>query len=577
MMKTYTIKGLIPLIEFMISREKFLFCLDTTQKIQHPSRKMEGPIAPVTELVSLYNIFGKANPFFVELAEKEYEGERIRNLDVIEKGKNWKNSLSLYQATGEEKYLQAAKNGADVYLRQRVETPQTDFSDPTSGGAFFWTGFTSKWIDLLRLYEITEEDKYLKAAQEGARQYTMFMWMSPKIPDTTITVNEGGKAPLYWYLERKGHAQMYFPEEEVPAWRLSEIGLTPESSSTSSGHRAIFMANYAPWMLRLGYYTDDAYLREAAKAAIIGRYQNFPGYHINTARTTAYEKADYPLREHKELSVNSFHYNHIMPMASMLLDYLVTDAFVESDGQINFPSEFIEGYAYLQNKFYGHKAGKFYEDDDVYLWMPAGLLKTSNVELNYIAARNDENLYIAFTNQSGNQVDSEIRLNQDLAPIEPGETYIVRIWRENKPVANGELKDGKISLKANADGITAICIEGLKVQPEFQNNVLDPKEKVIWSKDYVEEQDFGMRAMLLNMGTNLKTAYIFLQADDSKFKNVSISYTNPDGKLESMTDNAYPFEFTLPLMAHQDEFDFQLSGVKVDGSEIVSGKLKLSK
>ncbi len=82
---------------------------------------------------------------------------------------------------------------------------------------------------------------------------------------------------MYWYLRSKGHQQMYYPEEKAPAWRLSEIGLTPESSGTSTGHRGIFMANYAPWMLRLGYYAKDSFLMQVAKAAIIGRVQEFPG------------------------------------------------------------------------------------------------------------------------------------------------------------------------------------------------------------------------------------------------------------------------------------------------------------
>ena len=150
------------------------------------------------------------------------------------------------------------------------------------------------------------------------------------------------------------------PAERVPAWRLSEIGLTPESSGTSTGHRGIFMANYAAWMLRLAHYTGDEFLARTADHAVIGRYRNFPGYHINTARTTVYEKADYPLRGHMELGANSFHYNHIMPHISLLYDFLVTQALFRSGGKVDFPGEFIEGYAYLQSKFYGHLPGTIY-------------------------------------------------------------------------------------------------------------------------------------------------------------------------------------------------------------------------
>lgn len=131
------------------------------------------------------------------------------------------------------------------------------------------------------------------------------------------------------------------PREDAPAWRLSEIGLTPESSGTCTGHCAIFMANYAAWFVRLAHYTGDDFLAVIAKNAIVGRYRNFPGYHINTARTTVYEKENYPLRGHKELGVNSFHYNHIMPHVSLLYDYLVTDALYPQPGRNRFPGEFI--------------------------------------------------------------------------------------------------------------------------------------------------------------------------------------------------------------------------------------------
>lgn len=61
-----------------------------------------------------------------------------------------------------------------------------------------------------------------------------------------------------------------------------------------------------------------------------------------------------------ELGANSFHYNHIMPHISLLYDFLVTQALYRSGGKVDFPGEFIEGYAYLQSKFYGHLPGTIY-------------------------------------------------------------------------------------------------------------------------------------------------------------------------------------------------------------------------
>jgi len=49
-------KRAYPILEFMLSREKFLFSLDAKQKIQSPSRALLGPCAPVSELATLYGI-----------------------------------------------------------------------------------------------------------------------------------------------------------------------------------------------------------------------------------------------------------------------------------------------------------------------------------------------------------------------------------------------------------------------------------------------------------------------------------------------------------------------------------------
>lgn len=390
--------------------------------------------------------------------------------------------LPFIGSRAKKQFLDKAIAGADAYISRRIDTLQIDFNDPDSGS--FWFRFTPNWIDLLELYELTGNGRYLDAAWKGARQYAMFVWMCPRIPNGDILVNKGGKAPLYWYLAGKGHRQLSIPEETVPAWRLSAIGLVAEGLSTSVGHRGVFMAHHAPWMLRLGYYKDDKFLQDIARSAVIGRSCNFPGYHINTARTTAYEKPDYPLREHKELSVNSFHYNHIWPHISMLFDYLITDAFVRSKGRINFPSQFIEGYAYLIDKFYGHKPGTFYDYKDVYLWMPKKLLTTGSVELNYIAARGRDRLHIALMNQSNEQVATELVLNPDVISFGAGRTYNVVLWQENKPAGTATLSDRSLNVVVEPMGITAVTIEGMTAKPKFQHKIQSLSESDAWKSDY---------------------------------------------------------------------------------------------
>lgn len=559
-----------PIVEYMLSREKFLFSLDPKQKIQSPSRLLLGPCAPVSELAALYGITHGASPVLGRMAKQMLGRDRILNLDDVVEGGTWQNQLGVALVTGDAALLAAARRGADAYLAARVDRPATGFDE---GGTFFWIGFAPKWIDLFRLYEATGEPRYLAAARQGARQYTQFTWVAPRIPDEEVTVNPGGQAPVYWYLKGKGHTPMSAPEERVPAWRLSEIGLTPESSGTMSGHRAIFMANYAPWMLRIAALTGDQLLHDVARSAVVGRYRNFPGYHINTARTTIYERADYPLRDHKTLSVNSFHYNHIWPHMSILLDFLVTDAFARSGGKIDFPAHFIEGYAYLQSKFYGDRPGKFFDRDDAVLWLPRRLIKSSSVEINTLVARGRDRVYLAFTNQSPEPVSAEITLSATTLPQVAGQTYRTRVFRDGSATA---LRDGRLTVTIPPMGLTAVEVEGLVVTPKFQDRLVGARATDAWRRDHVELPFGGTRAMILNFGPAATTAYIYLQADDSKFKEVALSYAVGDRKA-TLTDTSYPFEFTVPLPVGAASFDFEVLGVTPSGEKQSSGAAVLQR
>ncbi len=553
-----------PYMEYMLSRGKFLFTVDEKQKTQFPSYRLNGPVAPVSELSSLYSMFHKATPLFMTLAQKEFRSSRVRNLNVPDKGDTWWNALSIYRTTGDKDLLAKAIKGADDYIQKRLGKAQTNFKDPDApGGAFFWTGFAPRYIDLLMLYEASGESRFLDAARTGARRYAQFVYMSPAIPDRDIIVNKGGKAPEYWYLKGKGHKQVHLPEESVPAWRVSAMGLTPESSGTSQGHRAIFMANHAPWMLKIGYLTKDQFLMDIARSAVIGRYRNFPGYHINTARTTAYEKKEFPLVGHMEQSVNSFHYNHPLPMLSMLVDYLVTDAYVRSNGQIDFPYNYSEGYAYMQNKAYGAMRGSFFGRNDALLWMPKGLLQVPD-QINYLSARGENDLYVALMNESQEDMDAEIVFNRDLLAAVAGTDYAVEVI-SGKDISSATLSDGKMRVPVKARGLTALVIRKLRVIPVFQDKIADLDETAAWDLDMVDLKGVAGRAMILNLGSANRYAYVFLEYSKQDYIKVELIYNN-GGVEKRVEKTAFPWEFTAPLSADADTFTFTLNGHKPDGT-----------
>lgn len=553
-----------PYIEYMLSRKKFLFTTDESQAIQNPSYTLEGPVAPISELVALNRISNGAAAEMLALAEAEFESSRVRNLNVAEPGATWQNSLHLYRATREASYLQAAIEGADAYIARRITDLPEDFNDPDASLSF-WTGFAPRFIDLLLLHEATGEPRFLEASWKAARFFAMHCWLAPRIPGFDVTVNQGGVAPTYWYLRDRTVGPIRVPEESVPAWRVSAQGLTCESSRTSTGHRAIFMANYAPWFLRLAWLKDDDFLRDIARSAIVGRWMNFPGYHLNTGRTTVYEKPGYPLRPFNELSYNSFHFNHIWPLMSVALDYLVTDAETRSDGGITFEREFIEGYAYLQSSYYGMRPGRFHGKEPVHLWMPQGLAEVSTDELNYIAARGADSLCLAFTNQNFVEEPAMVSIDTRLVPELAGRTRAARVWIDNRPAPPIPVVNGRFDLRVPAKGIVSVVLDNTQIRPAFQDGFADLSKADAWIDGHLEWTTPAARALILNFGSGDRSFYFYLKDSKRDFSSLRLRY-EIDGRYGEVADATFPWEFTVPLGPDDRSILFELEATRPDGA-----------
>ena len=412
------------------------------------------------------------------------------------------------------------------------------------------------------LFERSGEELLKQAALEGAKEFAQFIYAAPVIPQGDITVNPGGKVPLYWYMKYQGKTAMEAPEEIVPAWRTSEIGLTSESSATSYGHRAIFMANHAPWMLRLGHLAGDDYLQAMARSSIIGRYKNFPGYHINTGRTNVYEKADYPLRDHMELSYNSFHYNHVWPHISFLLDYLVADANVLSDGKIEFPSVFADGYAYMQNRAFYRSPGSIY-GEPAYLWMPLDLVDTDQVEFNWIAARYEDAIYLIVKNQSYAEKAGTLQLNPErTGPITNSQASLLINGKEASSMV---IQNDALPLAIPGRSIAVVKLTGAQPKVTFQEKLGSGKN--IHAGEPLELKEENGQFHFISVGESLDSIYLFVRDFTDKTRQLDIRYrTDSTGNWKTMSDTSYPFEFTIKVSPEDEVFEFQLIKTKAAGT-----------
>ena len=551
-------KRALPILEYLLSREKFLFVLDKNVKTQSPGRLMTGPCAEASEFAAAFAYGGSQSPVLLgyakDLAEKKLKTKRADR---------WVGLLALYHSTKDPETLKQATEGADAYIAKRMEQPEETFDSSEAGDFFFWTSYSPLWINLLDLYEVTGERRFLDAAHRGAREFTQYVMMSPRIPEGDVAINPGGKAPFYAYLKSKGHVQMDAPEENVPAWRLSEIGLTPESSPTVISHRGIFMTNHAAWMMRLAEFTGDQFLHDVARAGVVGRYENFPGYHINTNRSTVYEKEKYPYHSHKELSYNSFHYNHVWPHATLLVDYLINDVFQKSEGKVSFPGRYSQGYGYLQSRIYGDRPGVYYDEKDVYLWLPKGLLTINDPQLNYVTGRRDGALFVALANQSPQEVATEVKLNPALAAFSD-KSAVVKAWVNNKPVSTlPTLENGGVNITVPPAGLVVLMIDRLDLKVGFQKDFAKASP-VNSSAQPLTVAVGDARAMVLNFGPELRNAYIYLRDTDDFLEGATLRYRKGDSWQE-VTDNKYPFEFSVPLDPGSESFVFTIETKRKDG------------
>lgn len=569
----------LPMTEYLLSREKYLFALRPGITRQGASRRMKGPAAEVAELVSLHQMFHGDNDVFRHYALELYDQPRALNLNMISEAASWQNSLALYRLTGEKEYLAKAVSGANHYIARRIEAPQTDFSDAhIAQGGQFWTDFDSKWVDLFELYEETKDPRHLKAALAGARSYTTYARMEPSVPEGNVVVNPGGRVGIYYARNISNPQPMRAPEQMVPAWRVSPVGLTPEASTTYSGNPAIFLSHYAAYLLRVGHLAKEPFLEDVGRAAVVGRYANFPGYTSKNEYTTIYQRPDYPLRPWRELTYNDIYFNHIWPNLALLMDFLVSDAWVKSEGRIHFPSRYAPGYAYLQSKVYGDRPGVFYGDENVRLWLPAKLLGTDSIQANYIAGYGNGNFYAALLNQSAKPLTVTITLNPDIVPLDVNKSYSVQFWEENRPGKSGTLRAGQLTVSLAGYGITAFKIEGLKVSPQFQDQTFKPASASSPQESFaIQETAFGkVTAMLLSISPSLTSAYIWLAADPSQVSQATLHCQR--GKVvTTMMDADYPFEFSVPLTEKELGLECWVEATTVEGKVIRSEPILLKR
>ena len=577
-------KRALPMMEYMLSREKYLFAVDTTQKNQHPSHLLKGPTAEIGELSGLYDMTGKATKVFKQEAERIFGKPRKLNLTTVTGGGSWQDYLARYRMTGNHEYLDEAVEQAKQEADRVINRYPTDIPR-----MFFYTETSPKVFDYLELYEETKEPVFLKASSVSARNLLLQLRSNPMAPDSVITINKGGIVMGWTPKQYKPNSYESFPgfdytnhipEQEVPAWRTSLVGLSPESGGTYLKNGPIMLAHHAPFFLRLATLTGDSLLSDAAYNAVIGRYANFPGYYHTSLHTNIYQTPDYPLHDFMDMRYNNMFYNHVWPHIAMLVDFLISDAYRLSADKVNFPSAYAPGYAFLVSKVYGHEPGEIFGHKNVKPWLPAQSAKVSDVALNHLYGAGEEDFFMVLMNTADRVSDSEITLNPDVIPWNYDHPYPLEWIEADGSSSEGKMLNGTFKVNVPPRGMQVVRIKGLKVDIPLQRQASASAAKVPAENTYLRvatKSALGtITGMIFNMVPQFADAYVYTDATEKTFQKAKLTYRLDGGTWQTIIDEQYPYEFSIHLDDPASVLEFQLIGKDLAGNEVAGELMKIN-
>ncbi|WP_298713343.1 glycerophosphoryl diester phosphodiesterase [Chitinophaga sp.] len=288
--------------------------------------------------------------------------------------------LIAYKILRQSRYLEAARKGADWFVRHAVDSGRfLGVCGDTRFAPDFATAQSAQ--ALLELYEVTKEEKYRDAAIKTAKMYTTSIFTHP-IPN--------GKTKWVNGVERKD-------------WEISQAGLSFEHGGTfgSANYRGpILLASHAGMFVRMFALTKDSLFLHMARAAALGRdafvddATGVASYYWDVMNKGA---GPYP--------------HHAWWQIGWITDYLLAEAEMRSGGKVVFPRGFItpkvgphQSYGFAPGKVNGKPAN---------LMLRQGLIQCDNPYLDYYCAlsTNGKQLFLILLNNDDQPMSTTAKVD----------------------------------------------------------------------------------------------------------------------------------------------------------------------
>lgn len=490
----------------------------------------------------------------------------------------------MYRFTGEQPYLDKAKQLADTYIASAVDKPKSVLP---RDDIFIALSYYPDLGALIDLYETSGDQKYLDAAAKAADLMltTVFTGPSPTGDNYTVSADEVRDAHFMkdktepWWAGgtniRRGYDEAgleQLQDETVPDWVVSRAGLSIEQTSTFRQHDSavMIMASWAPDLMRLAKYTGDELFETYARNAIVGRHSNYSGYYYDRYLTYQMQE-NYP---YEGPDLTGLYYHHIPPFLAMLEDFLITQAWDWSDGAITFPYVRQQGYAYFNNRHYGFDKGSFFDLNDMWLWLKEGLVTTTSKQIDYVAARKAGQLAVALMNESKQQEDVTVTLSAEATggALYSGPGVLYTATGEQSPIT---LVNGQVRVVVPAHGLIAIAVQAPGVQDPAQAAV-SPEETAGGSIGSTEVQaTYGtdvVRGATIQMKPDSFHAYVNVDRMPDTTEKVTLHYRIGEGEWQTKESATYPYEFTTKVEDVKLSFTWYMTITDKAGAVTTTGE-----
>lgn len=294
-----------------------------------------------------------------------------------------------YRILGDEKYLEAARRGADWFIRTAVDEGQ--FLGVCGDFRFMPDFATGQSVEaLLDLYRLCGDEKYREAAVRTARIYCGNIFTHP-IPTAEKKIVKG---------------------KERYDWQIAQAGLCFEHGGTLGSNAKvngpITLSSHAGMFVRLYADTGDKLFLDMARAAAWGRDAFVdPASSVASYYWNRFDQGPgkYP--------------HHAWWQVGWITDYLVSEAMMRSGNAIHFPSGFVTPKV-GPHKCYGFANGAVF-GREASLYLPDGLVSTGNTRVDYLGAMGvgNKDLYVILLNNSVESQKAAVSL--DLSKVLSGQ------------------------------------------------------------------------------------------------------------------------------------------------------------